>query len=163
GDPGLRPHRGARLRPGHRRRYPGGDPGRSGGRRRLPRYRGGGRVVSALLEVEGLTAGYDGVPVLHGVDLRVPAGTSCAVLGANGAGKTTLLRALSGLVQPSAGRILFDGADLADLPTERLVHRGIGHVPEGRGVIAELSVEENLMLGGAWRLDWAGVWGAGRI
>ena len=119
--------------------------------------------MSAALEVEGLTAGYHGVPVLHGVDLRVPAGTICAVLGANGAGKTTLLRALSGLIRPSTGRVVFDGADLADLSTERLVHRGIGHVPEGRGVIAELSVEENLMLGGAWRLDWAGVWGAGRV
>ncbi|MBO0867529.1 MAG: ABC transporter ATP-binding protein [Micromonosporaceae bacterium] len=118
--------------------------------------------MSDLLEVEGLTAGYHGVPVLHGIDLRVPAGTICAVLGANGAGKTTLLRALSGLIRPSTGRIAFDGADLGDLATERLVRRGIGHVPEGRGVIAELTVEENLMLGGAWRLGWAGVWGAAR-
>jgi branched-chain amino acid transport system ATP-binding protein len=118
--------------------------------------------VSALLEVEGLTAGYHGVPVLHGVDLRVPAGTICAVLGANGAGKTTLLRALSGLVRPSAGRVVFDGVALDGSPAEQLVRRGIGHVPEGRGVIEELTVEENLMLGGAWRLDWSGLWGSGR-
>jgi branched-chain amino acid transport system ATP-binding protein len=118
--------------------------------------------MTALLEVEGLTAGYHGVPVLHGVDLRVPAGTICAVLGANGAGKTTLLRTLSGLVRPSAGRIAYDGAPLHGEPTERLVARGIGHVPEGRGVVEELSVEENLMLGGAWRLDWSGLLGPGR-
>jgi branched-chain amino acid transport system ATP-binding protein len=118
--------------------------------------------MSALLEVEGLTAGYDGVPVLHEVDLRVPAGTICAVLGANGAGKTTLLRALSGLVRPTAGRVVFDGVPMGDVPTERLVRRGVGHVPEGRGVIEELSVEENLMLGGAWRLGWSGLFGSGR-
>jgi branched-chain amino acid transport system ATP-binding protein len=117
--------------------------------------------MTALLEVEGLSAGYHGVDVLHGVDLTVPAGTICAVLGANGAGKTTLLRALSGLVRRSAGRVAFAGTPLRDVPTEQLVGMGIGHVPEGRGVIEELTVEENLMLGGAWRLDRAGLWGTG--
>jgi len=105
------------------------------------------------LEVSGLTAGYDGVPVLHGIDLSLPAGTICAVLGANGAGKTTLLRTLSGLVRPSAGRIVYDGAELRDVPVPHLVRRGLAHVPEGRGVIAELTVEENLRLGGLWRRD----------
>jgi branched-chain amino acid transport system ATP-binding protein len=109
--------------------------------------------MSALLEVTGLTAGYAGVPVLHAVDLRVRAGTICAVLGANGAGKTTLLRTLSGLVRPTAGQIVFDGAALHDVPVEHLVRRGLAHVPEGRGVIAELTVEENLRLGGLWRRD----------
>jgi branched-chain amino acid transport system ATP-binding protein len=118
--------------------------------------------MSALLEVSGLTAGYDGVPVLHEVDLRIPAGTICAVLGANGAGKTTLLRTLSGLVRPTAGRIVFDGAALHDVPVEHLVRRGLAHVPEGRGVIAELTVDENLRLGGlwhgrSWRKDRAGL------
>jgi branched-chain amino acid transport system ATP-binding protein len=107
--------------------------------------------MSALLEVTGLSAGYAGVPVLHAVDLRVRAGTICAVLGANGAGKTTLLRTLSGLVRPTAGRIVFDGAALGDVPVEHLVRRGLAHVPEGRGVIAELTVDENLRLGGLWR------------
>jgi branched-chain amino acid transport system ATP-binding protein len=107
--------------------------------------------VTALLEVTGLTAGYAGVPVLHAVDLRVRAGTICAVLGANGAGKTTLLRTLSGLVRPTAGQIVFDGAALRDVPVEHLVRRGLAHVPEGRGVIAELTVDENLRLGGLWR------------
>jgi branched-chain amino acid transport system ATP-binding protein len=109
--------------------------------------------VSPLLEVSGLTAGYHGVPVLHEVDLLVPAGTVHAVLGANGAGKTTLLRALSGLVRPSAGRVIFDGTDITALPVEHLVRRGLAHVPEGRGVIAELTVDENLRLGGLWRRD----------
>jgi branched-chain amino acid transport system ATP-binding protein len=109
--------------------------------------------VSALLEVTGLTAGYAGVPVLHAVDLRVRAGTICAVLGANGAGKTTLLRTLSGLVRPTAGQIVFDGAPLDHVPVEHLVRRGLAHVPEGRGVIAELTVDENLRLGGLWRGD----------
>jgi branched-chain amino acid transport system ATP-binding protein len=109
--------------------------------------------MSALLEVTGLTAGYAGVPVLHAVDLRVRAGTICAVLGANGAGKTTLLRTLSGLVRPTAGQIVFDGAALGDVPVEHLVRRGLAHVPEGRGVIAELTVDENLRLGGLWRGD----------
>jgi branched-chain amino acid transport system ATP-binding protein len=109
--------------------------------------------MSALLDVTGLTAGYAGVPVLHAVDLRVRAGTICAVLGANGAGKTTLLRTLSGLVRPTAGQIVFDGAPLGDVPVEHLVRRGLAHVPEGRGVIAELTVDENLRLGGLWRRD----------
>jgi branched-chain amino acid transport system ATP-binding protein len=113
----------------------------------------------ALLEVEGLTAGYGGAPVLHGVDLRVPAGTICAVLGANGAGKTTLLRTLSGMLRPQSGRALLDGADLRGVPVERLVHRGMAHVPEGRGVINELTVEENLYLGGLFRPDRAALRG----
>ncbi|GAA5180574.1 ABC transporter ATP-binding protein [Rugosimonospora acidiphila] len=109
--------------------------------------------MSELLRVEGLTAGYGGVPVLHAVDLRVPEGTICAVLGANGAGKTTLLRTLSGLLRPAAGRVLLDGADLRGVPVEQLVRRGLAHVPEGRGVIDELTVEENLRLGGLFRAD----------
>jgi branched-chain amino acid transport system ATP-binding protein len=107
--------------------------------------------VTALLEVTGLTAGYDGVAVLHEVDLRVPAGTICAVLGANGAGKSTLLRTLSGMLRPTSGRIPFDGTDLRGIPVERVARRGLAHVPEGRGIIAELTVEENLRLGGLAR------------
>lgn len=109
--------------------------------------------MTGLLRVEGLTAGYSGVPVLHDIDLAVPAGTICAVLGANGAGKTTLLRALSGMVRPDRGRIVFDGSDLRGLPVEQLIRRGLAHVPEGRGVIDELTVEENLWLGGLFRAD----------
>jgi branched-chain amino acid transport system ATP-binding protein len=104
-----------------------------------------------MMEVEGLTAGYGAAPVLHEISFQVPPGKIVAVLGANGAGKTTLLRTLSGLVPATAGRILFDGVDLRKERVERMVRRGIAHVPEGRGVITELTVDENLRLGGLWR------------
>ena len=106
-----------------------------------------------LLAVRGLVAGYGAVPVLHAVDLSVARGSIAAIVGANGAGKTTLLRALSGMLRPTAGRILLDGEDLAGTPVEQLVRRGMAHVPEGRGVVGELTVEENLRLGGLWRRD----------
>jgi branched-chain amino acid transport system ATP-binding protein len=104
-----------------------------------------------MMKVEKLTAGYGAAPVLHEIDLEVPAGKIVAVLGANGAGKTTLLRTLSGLVPATAGRILYEGLDLRGKSVESMVHRGIAHVPEGRGVITELTVDENLRLGGLWR------------
>ena len=110
-----------------------------------------------LLVVRGLTAGYGAAPVLRGVDLAVPRGTITAVVGANGAGKTTLLRAISGMLRPVAGEILLDGVELRGTPVEQLVRRGVAHVPEGRGVIGELTVEENLRLGGWWRRDRADV------
>ncbi|GGN17167.1 branched-chain amino acid transport system ATP-binding protein [Actinoplanes campanulatus] len=110
-------------------------------------------MTGALLQVDGLTAGYGAAPVLHDVGLTVQPGEIVAVLGANGAGKTTLLRTLSGLVRSSGGRVLFDGADLAGTKVEHLVRRGIAHVPEGRGVVTELTVDENLRLGGLWRRD----------
>jgi branched-chain amino acid transport system ATP-binding protein len=108
---------------------------------------------NALLEVRGLCSGYGPVRVLHDVDLNVPVGSIVAVLGANGAGKTTLLRTLSALVRPTAGQIIYDGQDLRGVPVEKLVQRGIAHVPEGRGVVTELTVDENLRLGGLWRKD----------
>jgi branched-chain amino acid transport system ATP-binding protein len=110
-------------------------------------------VGADLLTAEALAAGYGPIPVLHDVDLRVPTGTIAAVIGANGAGKTTLLRTLSGMLRPTAGRILLDGRDLRGTPVEQLVRRGVAHVPEGRGVIGELTVEENLRLGALWRRD----------
>jgi len=107
--------------------------------------------MTQLLEIDGLTAGYGAAPVLHDVGLTVGAGRIVAVLGANGAGKTTLLRTVSGLLPATAGRITFDGIDLRGVKVERMVRHGIAHVPEGRGVVTELTVEENLRLGGLWR------------
>ncbi|WP_034590361.1 ABC transporter ATP-binding protein [Hamadaea tsunoensis] len=107
----------------------------------------------SLLRVQGLTAGYGGAPVLSDVDFEVRAGTVLAVLGANGAGKTTLLRSVSGLLKPTAGTVSFDGCDLRGVRVEHLVRRGLAHVPEGRGIVAELTVAENLRLGGLWRAD----------
>ena len=110
-------------------------------------------MSDALLEVEDLIAGYGGAPVLHGIDLAVPAGTITAVLGANGAGKTTLLRTLSGLLRPRSGRIRYDGTDIGGTRVERIARSGLAHVPENGGVITELTVHENLRLGGLWRAD----------
>ncbi|MEO6887068.1 MAG: ABC transporter ATP-binding protein [Jatrophihabitantaceae bacterium] len=107
--------------------------------------------MTALLQVEKLSAGYGRAPVLHDVALCLEPATITAVLGANGAGKTTLLRSLSGLLRPTGGSIRFGDHDLTRVPVERLVTLGIAHVPEGRGVIAELTVEDNLRLGGLWR------------
>jgi len=104
-----------------------------------------------MLEVEDLRTEYGPVCAVDGVSLRVPKGQVIAVLGANGAGKTSLLRTISGLVPATAGRVSLDGHDITALPVEAIVRRGLAHVPEGRGVIAELTVAENLRLGGLWR------------
>ena len=104
-----------------------------------------------MLVLEDLTTDYGPVRAVDHVSLRVPPGSVTAVLGANGAGKTSLLRTISGLVRPSAGQVTFDGRVITRLPVERIVRRGISHVPEGRGVITELTVQENLRLGGLWR------------
>jgi branched-chain amino acid transport system ATP-binding protein len=101
----------------------------------------------SLLEVAGLVAGYDGVPVLHGVSLSVAPGTIAAVIGANGAGKTTLLRAISGVVRPSEGAVRLDGADLGGRDAHAIVRLGVAHVPEGRHIFARLTVDQNLRLG----------------
>jgi branched-chain amino acid transport system ATP-binding protein len=106
-----------------------------------------------MLEVTALVAGYGPVRALDGVDLNVAQGSITAVLGANGAGKTTLLRVISGLLRPSAGTVRLDGQDVTGWAPEDLVRRGMAHVPEGRGVIVELTIEENLRLGGLWRRD----------
>jgi branched-chain amino acid transport system ATP-binding protein len=104
-----------------------------------------------MLRIESLTAAYGPVVALDGVSFEVEQGAIATVLGANGAGKTTLLRTISGLVRPRAGRVLLDGRDIGGAPVEAIVRSGVAHVPEGRGVIAELTVEENLRLGALWR------------
>jgi len=112
--------------------------------------------MTDLLHVEGLQAGYANAPVLDDFSLNLAQGTITAVLGANGAGKSTLLKALSGLVTPTTGKVEFKGEDITRLPVEKLVQRGVAHVPEGGGVIPELTVDENLRLGGSWRRGSAG-------
>ena len=94
---------------------------------------------------------YGPVRAVDGVSLSVLPASVTAVLGANGAGKTSLLRTISGLERPSAGRVSLGGEDITRLPVEQVVRRGLSHVPEGRGVIGELTVAENLALGGDWR------------
>ncbi len=99
-----------------------------------------------MLEVAGLHAGYGDVEVLHGLDFTVGMGGITALLGANGAGKTTTLRALCGMVRAS-GRVQLEGMGIAGLATEDIARRGVAHVPDGRGTLMELTVEENLRLG----------------
>ncbi|HEY2239988.1 MAG TPA: ABC transporter ATP-binding protein [Streptosporangiaceae bacterium] len=106
---------------------------------------------AAALAIEDLVAGYGQVTVLEAVSLAAKPGTITAVLGANGAGKTTLLRTISGLVRPRQGRILIDGSDLARRHPEAITRAGVAHVPEGQGVVTELTIEENLRLGGLIR------------
>jgi branched-chain amino acid transport system ATP-binding protein len=105
------------------------------------------------LAVEGLVAGYGEVTALDGVTVTAAAGGITAVLGANGAGKTTLLRAVSGMIKPRRGRILLAAHDVAGRSPEQIVRAGIAHVPEGQGVIPELTVEENLRIG---MMSWRG-------
>jgi branched-chain amino acid transport system ATP-binding protein len=107
----------------------------------------------SLLAVHDLTVCYGPVQALAGIDLEVDEGAITAVLGANGAGKTTLLRAINGLLRPKSGSVRWDGRELVGRPVEDVVRLGVAHVPEGRGVITELTVAENLRLGGLWRRD----------
>ena len=111
------------------------------------------RADASLLAVEGLVAGYGGVIALNGVTISAGTAAITAVLGANGAGKTTLLRAISGMIKPRRGRVLLGGTDLTGHSPEQIVRAGIAHVPEGQGVIAELTVEENLRIG---MMSWHG-------
>jgi branched-chain amino acid transport system ATP-binding protein len=105
----------------------------------------------AELTIDGLVVGYSGEPVLNGLSISVPPGTITAVLGANGAGKTTLLRTVSGMLRPRRGRILLGSQNLTRKRPEEIARAGIAHVPEGQGVITELTVEENLRLGALTR------------
>ena len=107
----------------------------------------------SLLAVRDLTAGFGIAPVLFGVSLEIQSGELVALIGANGAGKSTLLGALSGLVQIFQGDIAFDGHRLAGLRPERIVGRGLAHVPQGRRLFPTMSVERNLLLGAYRRRD----------
>jgi ABC-type branched-subunit amino acid transport system ATPase component len=101
----------------------------------------------ALLSIEGMSAGYDEAAVVRGLDIRVDGGEIVALLGANGAGKTTTLRAISGLVHPMEGRILYHGTDLERMSPSARARDGIAHVPEGRGIFFGLTVAEHFRLG----------------
>lgn len=110
-----------------------------------------------LLEVDNIHAYYGNIHALKGVSLTVEEGEIVSLIGGNGAGKTTTLRAISGLMTPRVGAIRFEGENIADYPPHSLVSRGIAMVPEGRGVFAKLTVEENLEMGAYHRKDKAGI------
>ncbi len=105
----------------------------------------------SLLSLHGVTLAYGRTEVIHSLDLSVTAGQVVCLIGGNGAGKTSTLRAISGLLRPRAGRILFGGTDIAGLRPHQVAALGLLHVPEGRQIFADLTVSENLTLG-AWRV-----------
>ena len=100
-----------------------------------------------LLELSEVDANYGRIRALRGVSLHVDEGEIVTLIGANGAGKTTTLRAISGLLRPAKGRIVFDGLDCTAVPADQIVRRGLGHSPEGRRVFGRMTVRENLELG----------------
>jgi len=104
------------------------------------------------LRVRGLTIDHGAIRAISNASFNVPKGSITAVIGANGAGKSTLLRTISGLKRATSGNILWDELAIDHLQTEQIVRAGIVHVPEGRSVVTELTVSENLALGGVWRL-----------
>jgi branched-chain amino acid transport system ATP-binding protein len=106
-----------------------------------------------LLEVRGLTAGFDAGPVLFGIDLDVAPSELIALVGANGAGKSTLLGVLSGLVRATSGTVTLAGEDVTNVRPEVFVRKGVAHVPQGRRLFGTVSVEKNLLLGAYLRRD----------
>jgi branched-chain amino acid transport system ATP-binding protein len=100
-----------------------------------------------MLELKGVSAAYGSVPAISHVSISINAGEAVGLLGANGAGKSTTLRAISGLVALSSGSISFDGIDVGALPPHKIPELGIAHVPEGRQVFPEMTVQENLEIG----------------
>jgi len=100
-----------------------------------------------MLKLEAVSASYGSVPAISGVSIEIGEGEAVGLLGANGAGKSTTLRVISGLVRPTSGTIIFDGTDLASLPPHRIPELRIAHVPEGRQVFPEMTVQENLEIG----------------
>jgi branched-chain amino acid transport system ATP-binding protein len=106
-----------------------------------------------VLEVQNLSVQYGAITALHGISLSVPARGIVTLIGGNGAGKTTTLRAISGMVKPSSGRILFDGQDITGMAPHEIVRRGLAHSPEGRLVFANLTVMENLRMGAYLQRD----------
>jgi branched-chain amino acid transport system permease protein len=106
-----------------------------------------------LLEARDLVVNYGSIAAVRGVSFHVGAGETVALIGANGAGKSTILNTLSGILRPASGSIVFDGLDLAGAPTDRIVARGLVQVPEGREILARLTVRENLELATWCRRD----------
>jgi len=111
----------------------------------------------SLLALERLEVAYGGIRAVKGIDLEVRSGEMVCLIGANGAGKSTTLRAVTGLVRAAAGRIRYDGRDILALRPHEIARSGLAMVPEGRGVFAQLTIEENLGMGAYARPDKSGV------
>jgi len=115
------------------------------------------------LQASGLHADFAGNPVLRGVSLEVGVGEAIGLLGRNGMGKTTLIRTLLGLVRARQGRVCIQGCEVTGEPAERIVRRGIGYAPEGRGIFATLTVKENLLMAARSRPDGSRPWSLERV
>lgn len=100
-----------------------------------------------ILSVKNLSVNYGLIPAVRNLSMEVGVGETVALIGANGAGKTTILRAISGLIKPTSGSVVFDGQDIANVKPHLIVRRGMSHVPERRGIFANLTVYENLLMG----------------
>jgi branched-chain amino acid transport system ATP-binding protein len=116
-----------------------------------------------MLEVEALNSYYGDSHILRGVDLAVPAARSVGLLGRNGMGKTTLIRSVMGYVRPASGRVRLDAADVTGWAPEKMARRGIGYVPEGRGIFPNLSVRENLVMSARAGIDGRREWSFDRV
>lgn len=110
-----------------------------------------------MLEIENLEVAYGSIKALHGISLKVPEKSIVTLIGANGAGKSTSLRAISGLIKVRGGTVRYAGEDITNMPAHSIVARGLCHVPEGRMVFANLTVEENLRMGAYLRNDKKGI------
>ncbi len=110
-----------------------------------------------MLEVSGLEVSYGSIRALHGVSLRVPEKSIVTLIGANGAGKSSTLRALSGLIKTRAGTVKYEGAEITNLAPHKIVARGLCHVPEGRMIFPNLTIDENLRMGAFLRRDTKGI------
>lgn len=106
-----------------------------------------------MLEVEGIDVHYGIIPAVRQLSLRVEEGQVVALVGANGAGKTTTLKTIAGVLQPKKGRVIYNGEDVTELPSDKRVRMGITLIPEGRQIFSGLSVKENLLLGAYYRKD----------
>jgi branched-chain amino acid transport system ATP-binding protein len=106
-------------------------------------------AAERVLQIEGLHAGYGPIRALRGIDLEVRRGEVLALIGSNGAGKTTLLMTICGIVRPTAGRIRYEGRDIAGASAYRIMNQGLAQVPEGRRIFPQMTVLENLQMGGA--------------
>ena len=109
--------------------------------------------MSPILSISNLEVGYGAIAALHGIDLEVEQGQIVTLIGANGAGKTTTLRTISGLLKPKKGNVTFKGKDITGVKPHVITGMGVSHVPEGRGIFANLTVQDNLELGAYLRKD----------
>jgi branched-chain amino acid transport system ATP-binding protein len=110
-----------------------------------------------MLEVSNLHVSYGAISALRGISLKVAPGAIVTLIGGNGAGKTTTLRTISGLLRPKSGGIAFQGEDITKVPPHKIVGRGLGHVPEGRMIFSNLTVDENLVMGAYLQKDKAAI------